>query len=74
MKLTTKARAKIPTAKFAGPARSFPIPDKVHAAKAIQLAPRSVAAGNISASQAASIKAKARRVLDGKNLIKRPKV
>lgn len=33
-KLTAKARAKIPTSKFAGPGRSYPIQDKAHAANA----------------------------------------
>jgi hypothetical protein len=62
-KLTAAARKKIPTSKFAGPDRSFPIPDKVHAQKAVQLAPRSVKAGNITPAQAASIVAKAKRKL-----------
>ena len=33
-KLTAKTRAKIPTSKFAGPDRSYPIQDKAHAANA----------------------------------------
>ena len=33
-KLTAKARKAIPTSKFAGPNRSYPIPDKAHAANA----------------------------------------
>lgn len=33
-KLTTKARKAIPTSKFAGPNRSYPIPDRAHAANA----------------------------------------
>lgn len=33
-KLTTKGRAKLPGKSFAGPNRSYPIPDKSHAANA----------------------------------------
>lgn len=62
-KLTAKARSKIPSSKFAGPGRSYPIEDDTHAEKAIQLAPRGVAAGNISAKTAASIEAKAKAKL-----------
>jgi len=36
-KLTKKARAKIPTSKFAGPGRSFPVENKAHARAAIML-------------------------------------
>ena len=34
-KLTTKARKAIPTKKFAGPARSYPIEDASHARNAL---------------------------------------
>lgn len=37
-KLTTKTRDKIPTSKFAGPGRSYPVQDKAHAKAAIGLA------------------------------------
>ncbi len=37
MKLTTKTRKALPAKEFAGPARSFPIPDVNHARKALQL-------------------------------------
>lgn len=47
----------------AGPNGSFPIGDKKHARLAIGGATRSERAGNISASTAASIKAKARAKL-----------
>jgi len=63
MKLTTKAREKIPADKFLGPGRSFPANDPTHARMAISGATRSEHAGNISASTAASIKAKARKIL-----------
>ena len=54
--------SKVPGEK-AGPKGSFPIGDKKHARLAIGGAPRSMRAGNISASTAASIKAKARAKL-----------
>ena len=34
-KLTAKARKKLPASTFAGPNRSFPIPDKNHARAAL---------------------------------------
>ena len=34
-KLTTKARAALPTKSFAGPKRSYPIEDKAHARNAL---------------------------------------
>jgi hypothetical protein len=64
-KLTAAARKKIPAGKFAGPGRSFPINDATHARMAISGATRSQHAGNISASTAARIKAKARKKLGG---------
>jgi hypothetical protein len=36
-KLSAKARSKLPASKFAGPGRSFPIPDKKHAKAALML-------------------------------------
>jgi hypothetical protein len=63
MKLTAAKRSKIPASEFAGPGRSFPIPDKSHARFAISAASRSENAGNISPAEAASIKAKARSKL-----------
>lgn len=63
MKLSTAARKSLPKKEFAGPGRSFPIPDKEHARKDIQLAPRSEHAGNISKGQEERIVAKARRKL-----------
>ena len=55
-------RSSVP-GKKAGPNGSFPIGDKKHARLAISGATRSERAGNISASTAASIKAKARKAL-----------
>lgn len=54
-KLTKAARAAIPTSKFAGPHRSFPIPDKAHARAAIMLSGH--------AAHPEAIRAKARAVL-----------
>jgi len=65
-KLSSSARKKLPAKDFAGPNRSFPIEDKAHARKALQLVGRSVKAGNISASQAAKIRSKANAVLGHK--------
>lgn len=59
-KLSKKGRASLPASEFAGPGRSYPIEDKVHAQKALQLVGRGVKAGNITASQAATIRSKAR--------------
>lgn len=61
--LTSKERGSIPTTKFAGPKRSFPVEDAKHARLAISGASRSENVGNISAEEAAKIKAKARAVL-----------
>ncbi len=64
-KLSAKDRAKLPASAFAGPGKSFPIEDKIHAQKALQLVGRSVKAGNTTAAQAAVIKSKARNKLKG---------
>jgi hypothetical protein len=65
-KLTTKARAKLPASSFAGPGRSYPIPDKAHAANAKARATQAVEAGRMSHSQAAKIDAKANAKLRGR--------
>jgi hypothetical protein len=62
-KLTSKARKNLPAVEFAGPNRSYPIPDASHAANAKARATQQVKAGNLSPSTAASIKAKANRKL-----------
>ena len=36
-RLTAKQRKKLPSKSFAGPGRSFPMNDKAHARKAVQL-------------------------------------
>ena len=58
-KLTKAARAAIPTSKFAGPDRSFPVNDKAHARAAIMLSGH--------AADPAAVRAKARAVLARKS-------
>lgn len=62
-KLSAAARKKLPASKFAGPRKSFPIPDAAHAANAKARATQGVKAGRLTKSQAASIDAKANKVL-----------
>lgn len=62
-KLDTKQRKALPAAKFAGPDRSYPIPDKSHAANAKARASQAENAGRISAAQKGSIDTKANKVL-----------
>lgn len=62
-KLTTKQRKKLPKSEFAGPDRSFPVPDKSHAANAKARASQAVNAGRMSKSEEAKIDAKANKVL-----------
>jgi hypothetical protein len=57
-KLTAKARKAIPTSKFAGPGRSYPIEDKAHARNA-----KARASQFASPALKARIDAKADRVL-----------
>jgi hypothetical protein len=62
-KLSAGKRRSMPKGQFAGPGKSFPINDRTHAKLAIAGATRSERAGNISASEAGRIKAKARKKL-----------
>lgn len=62
-KLTTKSRNTLPASKFAGAGRSYPIPDRAHAANAKARATQQVIAGNLSPSAKAKIDAAANRVL-----------
>jgi hypothetical protein len=64
-KLTTKQRAKLPKKDFAGPGRSFPLNDRSHDLAAIIDVGRALKAGHISAAEAASIRAEAKKKLDG---------
>jgi hypothetical protein len=59
-KLSAEERKEMPKSKFAGPGKSFPVNDATHARMAISGATRSQHAGNISSSEAAKIKSKAR--------------
>jgi len=61
--LTSKQRKRLPNTVFAGPHRSYPIPDKSHAANAKARATQAVKAGRMSRSQKAKIDAKANTVL-----------
>lgn len=61
--LTPDRRAHMAPSQFALPGHRFPINDQNHARLAISGATRALHAGNISASQASEIKAKARRKL-----------
>jgi hypothetical protein len=62
-KLTAKARKKLPSKEFAGPDRSYPIPDKSHASNAKARATQMVEKGKLSASAKKKIDAKANKVL-----------
>lgn len=61
--LSSKARNKLPASKFAGSDRSYPVPDKSHAANAKARATQAVNAGRMSKSTEAKIDAKANKVL-----------
>ncbi len=64
-KLTPSERAAIPTGEFAGPDRTYPIPDKGHAKAAIVDASRAERVGNISPGTEERIDAAAERKLRG---------
>ena len=61
-RLTAKGRAKLPGKVFAGPGRSFPIPDKNHAKAALIDVGR---AKGLSSGQKATIRSKAKGLLSG---------
>ena len=66
-KLTTKARKELPKSDFGMPgSRSYPMPDKAHAANAKARASQMVKAGKLSESSKAKIDAKANKVLGKK--------
>ncbi|MHB8388054.1 MAG: hypothetical protein ACYDBH_00570 [Acidobacteriaceae bacterium] len=71
-KLTTKARKAIPTSEFAGPNRSYPIPDREHGANAKARAAEEVKKGNLTPSTARSIDAKVNRKF-GFGAVKKPR-
>ena len=62
-KLTSKGRDKLLAKAFAGPDRSYPIPDKSHAANAKARATQQYDAGKLSSSERSRIDAAANKVL-----------
>ncbi len=63
-KLSSKERNKLPKSKFALPGeRKYPVEDKNHAKNALARVAQQENKGNISASAADKVKAKARKVL-----------
>ena len=64
MKLTSKAHNKLAKSEFGMPgSRSYPMPDKAHAANAKARATQMVKAGKLSPSAKAKIDAKANKML-----------
>lgn len=61
--LTAKARNALPEGVFAGPGRSYPVPDAGHAANAKARAEQQYKRGGLSASEKEAIDAEANRVL-----------
>ena len=61
--LTTKQRKALPAKEFAGPGRSYPVPDASHAANAKARATQMVAKGKLSPSEKSKIDAKANKVI-----------
>ena len=61
--LNSKQRKRLPTTVFAGPNRSYTVPDKSHAANAKARATQQYKAGRLSKSQRDRIDAKANTVL-----------
>lgn len=64
--LTSKERKALPTSKFAGPGRSYPVDTKNRAANAKARASQMEKAGKLSSSAKAKIDAKANRILGKK--------
>ena len=63
-KLSTKSRNKLPKSSFGEPGkRAYPLNDKNHAKNALARVAQQENKGNISASAADKVKAKARKVL-----------
>ena len=62
-KLSTKARNALPKGEFAGPNRSYPVPDKSHAANAKARATQAVNAGRMSDAERAKIDRTADKVI-----------
>lgn len=64
-KLSTKSREALPAKEFAGPDRSYPIPDRSHAANAKARASQQYNKGHISLEMKHAIDEKADRKLGG---------
>lgn len=65
--ISSARRDKLPKSDFGLPGqKSYPMPDKAHAANAKARATQQVAAGNLSPTQKAQIDAKANKVLGKK--------
>ena len=62
-KLSTKQRNSLPKGEFAGPDRSYPVPDRSHAANAKARAQQQYNKGHISLEMLHHIDAKADKVL-----------
>lgn len=63
-KLTTKERNNLSAKEFAGPDRSYPVPDRSHAANAKARAQQQYNKGHISLEMLHRIDAKANKVLE----------
>lgn len=63
-KLTAARRDNLPKSEFAGPGRSYPIPDRSHAANAKARAKQMLKRGLMSKAQYEKIVAKANRKLE----------
>ena len=61
--LTSSQRNKLPKSSFAGPDRSYPVPDRSHAANAKARAQQQFDRGNMSKMELSRIDAKANKVL-----------
>lgn len=59
-RLTAKARNKLPSSTFAGPNRSFPLPDKAHARAALQDLPKT---NKLTPAQKANVRSRAKGIL-----------
>lgn len=64
--LDAEQRKRLSKSEFAGPDRSYPIPDKAHAANAKARAEQQYKAGKLSVSQKDHIDAAANKVLNEK--------
>jgi hypothetical protein len=67
LKLSTKARNKLPAKEFALSGGRYPIPDKSHARNALARASEEYAKGKLSGAQLKEIRVKAGAKLKGKS-------